>query len=184
MSWKFGGLVIKKDFSKNLEGIFETLGRAQKFSGTILSFRESLNVKGAQSAAASVNQTTLLFNEFLPYDCSFTSGRESGFDKKLATISAEAPILVFFLDGTSGTYGFSFFEEGERKRQWAATGENVLCNAGEHLDAETPFLIGTANTEQYSSDEEARVIQVIEDFVQVEFSKLVNNETVKFYVFA
>lgn len=184
MSWKFGGLVMQKNFSKKLEGIFETLGRAPIFSGTILSFRESLNVKGNQSAAGSINQNTILLNEFLPYDCSFTPGKESGFDKKLASVSKEGPILVFFLDGTSGTYGFSVFEDGERTRRWAAIGVDILCNEGEYLEAETFFIAGIEKSDVYDSEEEARVIKVVESFMEADFSVLLKNENLKFYVFA
>jgi hypothetical protein len=184
MSWKFGGLVMQKDFSKKLEGFFETLGRTQKFSGTILSFRESLGIKGNQSAAGSIEQNTILLNEFLPYDCSFTPGIESGFDKKLANVSKEGLILVFFLDGTSGTYGFSVFENGERIRRWAATEEDILCNEGEYLDVELPFIAGMENTGEYACGEEARMIGVFENYIQADFSMLIKNEDLKFYVFA
>ncbi len=184
MSWKFGGLVMQKDYSKGLEDIFETLGRAQRFSGTILSFRESLNVKGAQSAAGSINKKAIVLNEFLPYDCSFTPGKESGFDKKLASVSRDGAILVFFLDGSSGSYGFSVFEDGEKKRRWAATEEEILCNEGDYLEVESSFIAGIENTSTYNSEEEARVIKVLESFMEADFSALLKNEKLKFYVFA
>ena len=183
MSWKFGGLVIKKDFSKNLEGFFELIGRSQQFSGTTVSFREALNVKASQSAVGSIKQSTLLLNEYLPYDCSFTAGKESAFDKKLASVSNEGALLAFFLDGTSGTYGFSFFESGERKRQWASTGEEILCNEGDFLPVESAFIAGIENTDDFESEEEARIIRVLEEFIEADFSMLVKNDNLKFFLF-
>ena len=183
MSWKFGGLVVKKDFSKNLESFFELLGRSQQFSGTIVSFREALNVKANQSAVGSIKDATVLLNEYLPYDCSFTAGKETAFDKKLASISAGVEILAFFLDGTSGTYGFSVFNEGERKRQWAATEEEILCNEGEYLPVESTFIAGIESTADFKSEEEARVIRVLEEFIGADFSVLIKNENLKFFLF-
>jgi hypothetical protein len=171
MSWTFGGLLMQADFSQHLDEFLLLVHQGNGISGDKISFNSALSLKGDHAAAGVINNCTVLLNEYLPYDCSFTPGVESNYDKRLASASARAGILVFLLDGISGTYGYSFFDSGKRVRRWAVDPGSVLCNEGETLEFE--------NTPE--TDPEKRVLAAIEYYLSKSFVSLMRDSEAILY---
>jgi hypothetical protein len=169
MSWTFGGLLIKKNYTGKLDEFLALTWQPLAISESKLSLYESVLLKGQQAAVGVVNECTVLFNEGLPYDCSFDEGEESDYDKQLAAASMEATILVFLLDGISGTYGYSIFNNGKRVRRWAADPRAVLCDEGEVMEFEN------------RGDNEERVFASMEYYLKTPFATLFRDNEKIFY---
>jgi hypothetical protein len=187
MSWNFGGIAVEKDYVDSVEaitGLLNELDIYRIITDNEFDFMKACSNANTGTAAGTVNGHTLLIDHTLPYDCSFTAGEESMLDKKLAQFSQKTAALVFFLDGISDTYGFSFFKNGKRERRWSVQPGDILCDEGDYIEAEVPFIAGTISTmNQYASESEARTIAVLESFLQIKFNELVRDRTITFQYF-
>ncbi|MER3497137.1 MAG: hypothetical protein C4308_00105 [Chitinophagaceae bacterium] len=121
----------------------------------------------------------VLFNEFLPYDCSSRTGHFSTFDKKLIQFSIVFELVVFLADGTSGTYDFSFWKEGQTVRRWAADEGGVLCDEEDLLQPETDFVVGT----HQSSYDSGQVQQELFLFLKVSWKMIFRSSLLKKKIF-
>ena len=176
-------MVIRRHYSE-FHLLLSDLNLKRDDARSSFPFEQALSKSNKGTAMAEINSNTILIDHLLPYDCSFVSGEESRLDKILAAYSTKTDVLVFLLDSVSSAYAFSVFEGGTRNRRWFADHNNILCDEGENLAAEIPFITGNAdNLNQYSSSPEARVITVFESFVQNEFNKLVADTTTLFHLF-
>jgi hypothetical protein len=175
MSWTFGGLLMQKDFSQHLDEFLSLVHHREGTRGSKISFNSALSVKGNEAALGVINHCTVLINEYLPYDCSFTPGKASAYDNRLAAASATTPILIFLLDGISGTYGYSLFQDGERIRRWAADPGTVLCDEGDPVEFEKAFI------DDPRADSEQRVLAAIEHYLSKTFVSLIRDEHALLY---
>ena len=57
-------------------------------------------------------------------------------DPKFAALSSGAKLLYFVAEGTSGTYGFSWYVDGVKIRQWIEQEGEILIDAGTLLPEE------------------------------------------------
>ena len=184
MGWTFGGIAVKNNHSGSFQSLLGALNLRRTDTGNRFNFSSALSQKNTGTAIGIINDCTVLLDPLLPYDCSYTEDEESRFDKTLTLFSKEAETLVFMLDSISGTYAFSFLGEGECKRKWAAEPGNILCNEGDYLEAEVPFITGNASAlRRYSSEGEARVFAVIESFLGVGFDGLTKDNQNLFHLF-
>lgn len=184
MGWTFGGLAVKKEYKDGFETLLAALALKKKKTGTAFNFSTAISKQNKGTAAGIVKGHTILLDHLLPYDCSFEEGEKSRFDKTLEAFSKEADALVFMFDSVSGTYAFSLFSGGDRKRRWASEPGNVLCNEGDPLEEEIGFITGKAKRPGGASpDNEARVMTVLESFLHTGFTELLNNEKILFELF-
>lgn len=184
MSFSFGGMAVNKDYSGKFEALLDKLGIARKATGSGFSMTRAISGVNGGSAIAAFNGQTLLFDQLLPYDCSFSPGEESRLDKRLAAYAVEESVLVFMLDGISETYGFSLFEQGKRRRRWGIQPKGLLCDDGELLKPESAFIAGNINYENiFSTPGEMRVIAVLEYFLKADFNELLTNENRIYHLF-
>lgn len=183
MSWTIGGMIIKMNFSGDCHKPLALIGRHGEFTGRMINFEGALALDNNRTAVGTVSNSTIIINEFLPYDCSFTTGKKSVFDHKLEYITAKEKITitVFIMDGISGTYGYSIFEDGKRVRRWAAMSEEILCNEGAEQAFEKDYTtILTGQAEQ--SGDEQKLINMIEFFLDQSFISLLEDDSPSYCV--
>lgn len=167
MSWKFGGVYFKKDYSSNINALFDALEYDCSFTGQEVSLEEATRSSFRDSAVAIKNGYTLLHDNRLPYDCAFEAGKWFEMDEVLAKTSAQTDILCFFLDGITSTYGLSLFSKGKRVRCRGVFNDKMMIDEGVVLPGET------GGEER---DEENRLFNVMETFTGSSFSELINDK--------
>ena len=172
MSWKFGGIYFKKDFSHEMDAFcHEMKWKCTPMDGVFL-FSDVVKSAFTGSAIGVINGSTLLHNNFIPYDCSFEKGKWFQLDEKLKNFSTQADVLCFFLDGITSTYGLSLFSRKKRIRCRGVFNGEVLFDDGETLGKESGDV-----------DEEERIFSLMETFTKRGFHSMVkdNNLTLRRY---
>lgn len=165
--------------------LLSDLGLKRSDTGNAWLFQEALSQAKKGTAVGDVYGTTLLMDYLLPYDCSFEEGEENKLDVLLKEFSHKEDVLVFLLDSISDTHAFSLFANGRRKRRWAADRSNILCNEGDSLNAEIPFIVGNASElPMFTSEHERRIIAVMDSFLQESFEDLLKDNNTMFHFFA
>lgn len=168
MSWKFGGIYLEKDYTSDLDALFKDLGYPNIDTHEEVTFGKSVESSFHGSAVGTINHNTLLQNNFIAYDCAFEPGKWFEMDETLRQLSLQIDILCFFLDGTSETYGFSFFSKGARIRSRGMCGGELVFEEGGLLPEEVP------DSEHLA--EEDRIFRLMEIFTGKSFGQLVLDE--------
>jgi Family of unknown function (DUF6928) len=139
MGLTLAAILIGKDFRGSYPQLLERLGRAGAQPAGPVTLSEVSKPGFDGTAIGSYSGATLLIDPYLPYDCSHRPDRSGPLDERLAELSAEAPVLCFFSDETSMSFGFSFYQDGRRVRGRLVTPEELLADFGLPLPAEAPF---------------------------------------------
>lgn len=166
MSWKFGGIYFKKDYSADTDILFKDLEYNYNYSGQTVTLEEAVQSNYAGAAVGIVNGRTLLHNNFIPYDCAFEPGKWYDMDVTLKKLSLENDIFCFFIDGATESYGLSYFHQGNRIRCRGVFLGKVVLDEGQSLPGEIAKEV---------MDEEKRIFGLIEVFIQASFSDLIQN---------
>jgi hypothetical protein len=189
MSWKFAGIIFKKDYQSAYPDLLQRLEVKYEQCAGGFSFSDAISRENQATALGRVNGHTMLLHHLLPYDCSYEPGVEGRLDAILASLSLEGDILNYIIDGISGTYCLSVFSKGTRTRRWATESGKVLCNEGEPVSGETPVVSKLAATENalpaifVMSEDEAHLFAVWEAFLGVSFQELVRDDAPIFQFF-
>jgi len=189
MSWKFAGIIFKKDYRGSYPNLLDRLGVEFYQSAEGFTFSHAINRENQATALGFVNGNTMLLHHLLPYDCSYEPGRSGPLDGVLEALSLEADIMNYIIDGVSGTYCFSVFSGGKRIRRWAVEPGNVLCDEGEPVAAEAATITRGPSIDDSlpdifaMSEDEAHIFAVWEAFLGVSFQELVQSETGMFEFF-
>jgi hypothetical protein len=164
MSWKFGGIYFKKDFSEEMDAFCrEMKWKCKSMEGEVV-FSDAVRSAFNGSALGVINGATLLHNNLMPYDCSFEKSKWFQLDEKLKNFSAQADVLCFFLDGITSTYGLSLFSRKKRIRCRGVFNGEVLFDDGETLAGESD-----------DANEEERIFSLMRTFTGKEFHSMVND---------
>jgi hypothetical protein len=140
MSWKFAGIIFKKDYRGSYPDLLNRLGIKFNQSAEGFTFSDAISRENQATALGFVNDSTLLLHHLIPYDCSYEPGESGRLDGVLEALSLEAEIMNYIIDGVSGTYCFSVFSGGKRIRRWAVEPGKVLCNEGEPVAGEAATI--------------------------------------------
>lgn len=189
MSWKFAGIVFKKDYKDSHPDLLKSLEVKYSWSAGGFSFSDAISRENQATALGSVNGETMLLHHFIPYDCSYEPEEEGRLDNILAKLSLQGDIMNYIIDGVSGTYCFSLFSKGVCIRRWATEPGKVWCNEGKLVKGEEPAISKNAMVD-YSlpnifvmSEDEAHLFAVWEAFLGVFFQELVQNDEPLFHFF-
>lgn len=185
MSWTFGGLAVHKNYSDNYEQLMIDMGLRRQNSGTEFPVEMAISSFNMGSAVRALGEYTILFDHYLPYDCSYVPGEFTQFDNRLIHFSNQSDVLVFLLDGISETYGFSIFQNGQLTRRWATGPGNISCDEGDLLNAELPFNNDDSAVipNFLSTIGESRVIKVMEQFLSQSFGSLLKDQDHLFHLY-
>ena len=183
MSWKFAGIIFKKDYGAACPELLGRLGVEYSRSTGGYTFAEAVSRANRATALGVVNGQTMLLDHLLPYDCAYELGKEGRLDELLRPLSVEGDdILNYIVDGVSGTYCFSCFSQGQRIRRWATEPGNVWCDEGKPVAGEAPLDEALAPIFAASTDE-AHLLAVWAAFSGISFQELVHNDSPLFYFF-
>jgi hypothetical protein len=105
-----------------------------------------------------------------PYNNSCEADTFTEADFNMRELSKRAEIISFFLDGITGSYCFNHFNEGERIRRYAVMGGELILKEG-------------VFTEVHATQEEAKIMQWLQEFTGLRFEDLLNNTDLKMYCF-
>lgn len=126
-----GGLLLKKGSSISDEKILDILGHADAKDGGTTGMEEATSRDFEGIGIVRVDDTILVLGRDIPYSCSFEKGEKpSDLDLDLAAQSEERDIVCFLIDGTSDTYAWSIFSDGERTRVNSISGDETLFDYG------------------------------------------------------
>ena len=184
MSWKFAGIIFKKNYKTAYPELLKQLEVKYSQSAEGFTFADAISRENQATALGQVNDNTLLLHHFLPYDCSYEPGAEGRLDELLMPLSIESDIMNYIVDGVSGTYCFSLFSDGKRVRRWAAEPGKIWCNEGKPVDQEISSVSKNAPPDIFSmSEDEAHLFAVWEAFAGIPFQKLVQDDAPLFHFF-
>ena len=160
MSWKFAGIIIN---GVEVEQVLSSFGN---LNDTKISIRigEALKTKFQDYALGSVGNSVVIINHFSPYDSAYGKKTMSQLDQKLAALSKKGKVLCFILDGVTGTYGTSFFIDGEKVR-------SKKCISGN-----PPVTFGAKLPEEFSEkagDEETLIFELISNLIDQPLQELI-----------
>jgi hypothetical protein len=169
MSWKFGGIYIKPGF-ENPEEALHFLQVDKRFTYKKIHFSDVVNSSFADTAIGTLKNVTLVHDNLLPYNNSYEADTYTEADFRMIQLSKTAEMIVFFLDGISGSYGLNHFRAGERTRRYAVMGGQVILKEGNF-------------TGEGEMDNETKMMKWMQEFTGISFVELVNNTGLDMYCF-
>jgi hypothetical protein len=167
MSWKFGAIYLQKNYKDNLPECLEKLDISCVPTQAQITLREATVSNFYNTAVGFYDQCTLIHDNQLPYDACFEDESLYELDEILATLSAETPVLCFFLDGMTNTSGLALFRDGQRVRQRGIMSGEITVDSGTPLPEEQAFL-------PEENQDEARIFAVIKGFTGADFTQLLD----------
>ena len=172
MSFKFGGLIIRKAENVSNEDILAVLKKEN--------FKDRGNVSMDEATSSDFNpvgflrvaDSALVLNRDIPYSVSFDPAEPSKLNDRLEVLSKNREILCFHLNGTSGSYAWSIFENGKWTRGRSVSDGKSLSDFGKP----------TAFDQDIKPDEDG-LIKLIGNFIGKPFFSLIqdNDPKVKAY---
>ena len=99
MSWKFAGIIFKKDYFKSYPDLLRKFWVKPYPSAKGLAFSDAIRRQNQAIALGWINGHTMLLHPFISYDCSYEPGVEGRLDEILASLSLEADALNYIVDG-------------------------------------------------------------------------------------
>jgi hypothetical protein len=169
MSWKFGAIYLQKNYSGDLSECLKKLDISCVPMQTQITLRETTTSNFYNTAVGFHHQCTLIHDNQLPYDACFEDDSLYELDEILAALSAEAPVLCFFLDGITNTSGFALFRDGQRIRQRGIMSGQITVDSGVPLPEEKGF------SSEANQDEE-RIFAIIKNFTGAGFTALLDEQ--------
>jgi hypothetical protein len=167
MSWKFGAIYLQKNYSGDLSECLKKLDISCAPTQTQITLRETTTSNFYNTAVGFHHQCTLIHDNQLPYDACFEDDSLYELDEILAALSAETPVLCFFLDGITNTSGLAVFRDGQRVRQRGIISGEIRVDAGVPLPEEQAFLPD-------NNQDEERIFAIIKGFTGTDFTALLD----------
>lgn len=171
MSWKFAGIIFKDVKEEKVLSSFSNLSETK----SSISLSESLKTNFKDYAIGQVDGSVVIINHTLPYNSTYGKEALSQLDEKLAVLSENTQALCFILDGVTGTYGMSFFKNGQkvRSKKYISGSQPVTYGARlpeENLNAET-------------GDEEALIFDLIVKLLEQPLEQLIFDDNILLTVY-
>lgn len=147
MSLSFGAILIETSITPP-EDLLQQLGLSRLRASGQISLNDATRTDFMDTALGYYRQHTIVINRLLPYDCSFEPEGVSELDQRLEQLSVNGLVMCFYLDGRTGSSGFSLFWEGQRIRRRAVDPVHLSIDEGEPLEAELSFAASSRNDEE------------------------------------
>lgn len=170
MSWKFAGIIIKGVKEKE---VLSSFGNLKKTNRSV-SLSEALKTNFKDYAIGKVDGSVVVIHHTLPYDSTYGEKTMSLLDQQLAALSKNARALCFILDGVTGTYGLSFFIDGQKVRSKKNISGSQPVIYGARLPEET-----NAETE----DEEVLIFDLIATLLEQPLEQLIFDDTISLTIY-
>jgi hypothetical protein len=165
MSWKFGGIYIRKDFSRDWDLLRQKLEMKEVRTEDRISWSKSIGYAFEGTAIGVFNGCSMVHNHSLAYDASYDAGEVYELDEICQRISEEGDVLCFFVDGMTSTGAFSWYHAGHRVRIYNNLSGKLATNFG-------PLLPGEKGQATENEDPEERIMDLIGFMVGVGFQEL------------
>jgi hypothetical protein len=153
MSWKLGSILIQTRWPDTEANLLQQIGLSPGPQVHHMHISDALSLSPSATAIAAHDQYSLVLNRLLPYDLSYEPPFSTVLDQQLKQLSQKAPLLCFFMDGITSTYGFCVFEKGIVTRARKTISNRLVVNYGNPYLEETGF-------ENEENDEEARIFSL------------------------
>ena len=146
MSLSFGAVLIESTVAPP-EELLQQLGLTRFRAAGQISLNDATRSDFVDTAIGYYRQRTIVIDRLLPYDCSYQPGELSALDLRLVELSAAGLVMCFYLDGRTGSSGFTLFWDGQRIRRRAVDPVHLSIDEGEPLPAEQDFAASSRNDE-------------------------------------
>lgn len=133
MSWHTNAVLIHSEFGKDLEQVFQAIGLEPIEIDCDVAFDEVASSSNDCIGVGFVDGWTVLFGGLSMYSIDSDS---------LAEISKKFEVFEMMLEGSSGTAGFSWYQNGEKVREYLIQAGEVIKDEGESLDIEQEAFRG------------------------------------------
>ncbi|PWT95630.1 MAG: hypothetical protein C5B52_17435 [Bacteroidetes bacterium] len=172
MSYKFGGLIIRKADGISNEEVLTVLKKENFKAVRNVSMDEATSGEFSQIGFSRIGDNVLVLNRDIAYSCSFDPAEPSKLNDRLELLSKGRGILCFHIFSPSGSYAWSIFENGKWIRGRSVSDGASLSDFGKA----TVF-------DQNIEPNEDGVIKLIGNFLDKPFFSLIqdNDPKVKAY---
>ncbi|QJW89144.1 hypothetical protein HNV11_06935 [Spirosoma taeanense] len=169
MSWKFGGIYLKHDFGCDPVLALNRLDINKRFTYERVRFSDTVAHFFEPTAIGIIGDVTLVHNRPLAYDHSYNADTYTNADHRLLVLSREIECVVFYLDGSTDSYGLAHFRDGRRVGHFSQLGGEVVVQEGDF--------------DRKDSTAEAAMFDRLEQFTGISFNQLMLDEKPIMYVF-
>lgn len=153
MSYNIGAITINRPCKDDFETLIRALGLKGVYQDQNININEASKKDFNKTAVGFTNTGTLIFNHRITYNLSFEENQYSRLDNHLIKLSGDKLVFAFYMNGTTGNYGFSIFQNGERIRRRSVLPEKIKIDEGNILDVEKSF-------DKYHLDDEERIFTI------------------------
>jgi hypothetical protein len=165
MSWTFGGIYIRKDFSADWSSLLERLGLKESQGDETTTWSESIHRHFESTALGTWNGCTMLHDQDLVYGASYKEAEAYTLDERCERLSGDGDVLCFLLDGITSTGAFTWYHAGRRVRVYNNISGALETDSGALLPPET-------GRPGQGEDPEERVMAVLEFMVGTSFQEM------------
>ena len=165
MSWKFSSILIRKDYSSDWNVLRDQLRIEKHFTGTHLSWTDSISYDFGNTALGVWNGCTMMNRHSIAYNSTFTPEEEYEQDTKCMQLSLEADVMTLYVDGITGSGGFTWYHGGKRVRIFQIWAGKLKADFGPLLPSEKGKVVS-------GEDPESRVLDVMGFMIAHSFSDL------------
>lgn len=169
MSWKFGGIYLKSSFGGDPAAALNRLGIRKRFSYERAPFSETVVHFFKPTAVGLIGDVTLVHDRSVAYDHSFYADTYTAADHRLLVLSRDIECAVFYLDGTTESYGLAHFRSGRRVGHFSQLAGSLRVQEVDFEAEEGPT--------------EARLLAWLEEFTSLSFDELLSDEAPLMYLF-
>lgn len=127
MSWHTNAVMIHTEFDQDLELVFQALGIQPFEIASAVDFDQVSSSTNDGIGVGFVDGWTVLFGGLSMYSIDSES---------LAAISEQFDVFEMMLEGSSGTAGFSWYQGGEKVREYLIQAGEVIKDEGQPLGIE------------------------------------------------
>lgn len=131
MAWKFGGIYLKHDFDGDPGVALAILDIRKRFTYDIVRFSTVIDSTFEPTAIGIIEGVTLVHDNLLPYEHSYEADTLYPADERLLVLSREIESLVFYLDGSTESYGLAHFKGGHRVRHFSMLSGDLIVQEGD-----------------------------------------------------
>ncbi len=124
MSWHTNAVLIHTEFDQDVELVFQELGLQPFEIDSDVDFDEVSSSSNDGIGVGFVDGWTVLFGGLSMYSIGYES---------LAAISEQFDVFEMMLEGSSGTAGFSWYQGGEKVREYLIQAGEVIKDEGQPL---------------------------------------------------
>ena len=131
MAWKFGGIYLKHDFDNDPSLALNRLGIDKRFTYGTVRFSTVIDSTFEPTAIGIFGGITLVHDNLLPYDHSYEADTYYPADHRLLVLSRDIENVVFYVDGSTDSYGLAHFRNGERVGHFSQLSGDVIVQEGD-----------------------------------------------------